>query len=64
MKPIGQIAQKLEISVNQIEMYGPYKAKLPLSFIDDEKVKKSKLVLVTAMTPTPAGEGKTTVSID
>jgi formate--tetrahydrofolate ligase len=63
MKPIGQIAQKLEISVNQIEMYGPYKAKLPLSFIDDEKVKKSKLVLVTAMTPTPAGEGKTTVSI-
>ena len=63
MKPIGQIAQKLEISANQIEMYGPYKAKLPLSFIDDEKVKKSKLVLVTAMTPTPAGEGKTTVSI-
>ena len=63
MKPIGQIAQKLEISANQIEMYGPYKAKLPLSFINDEKVKKSKLVLVTAMTPTPAGEGKTTVSI-
>lgn len=63
MKPIGEIAQKLGISADQIEMYGPYKAKLPLSFIDEERIKRSKLVLVTAMTPTPAGEGKTTVSI-
>lgn len=63
MKPIGEISQKLGISADQIEMYGPYKAKLPLSLIDEERIKRSKLVLVTAMTPTPAGEGKTTVSI-
>lgn len=63
MKPIGEISQKLGISADQIEMYGPYKAKLPLTFIDEERIKRSKLVLVTAMTPTPAGEGKTTVSI-
>ena len=63
MKPIGEISQKLGITQDQIEMYGPYKAKLPLSFIDEEKIKQAKLVLVTAMTPTPAGEGKTTVSI-
>lgn len=63
MKPIGEISQKLGISADQIEMYGPYKAKLPLSFIEEERIKRSKLVLVTAMTPTPAGEGKTTVSI-
>ena len=63
MRPIGEIASKLGITADQIEMYGQYKAKLPLRFIDEEKVKKNKLVLVTAMTPTPAGEGKTTVSI-
>ena len=63
MKPIGEISQKLGISQDAIEMYGPYKAKLPLSFIDEGRIKKSRLVLVTAMTPTPAGEGKTTVSI-
>lgn len=63
MKPIGEISQKLGISQDQIEMYGPHKAKLPLTFIDEERIKRSKLVLVTAMTPTPAGEGKTTVSI-
>jgi formate--tetrahydrofolate ligase len=63
MKPISEVSQKLGIAPNQIEMYGQFKAKLPLSLIDDEKVKQAKLVLVTAMTPTPAGEGKTTVSI-
>jgi formate--tetrahydrofolate ligase len=46
-----------------LEMYGKYKAKLPLSLIDNVKVSKNNLVLVTALTPTPAGEGKTTVSI-
>ncbi|MCL4121029.1 UNVERIFIED_CONTAM: hypothetical protein GTU68_022801 [Idotea baltica] len=44
-------------------MYGKYKAKLPLWLIDDEKASQNNLVLVTALTPTPAGEGKTTVSI-
>jgi formate--tetrahydrofolate ligase len=44
-------------------MYGKYKAKLPLSLIDEKKVKKNNLVLVTALTPTPSGEGKTTISI-
>ncbi len=60
---INDIASKLSISENQLEHYGKYKAKLPLSLIDDSKWKKNKLILVTAMTPTPAGEGKTTVSI-
>ena len=44
-------------------MYGKYKAKLPLDLIDEAKIKNNNLVLVTALTPTPAGEGKTTVSI-
>ena len=44
-------------------MYGRYKAKIPLHFIDEERLKKAKLILVTAITPTPAGEGKTTTSI-
>jgi formate--tetrahydrofolate ligase len=44
-------------------MYGKYKAKLPLNLIDDAKVDQSNLILVTALTPTPAGEGKTTVTI-
>ena len=60
---ITKIAKKLGISEDDLEMYGKYKAKLPLNLIDDEKVEKSNLILVTALTPTPAGEGKTTVSI-
>jgi len=60
---IKNIAQKLDIQEDDLEMYGKYKAKLPLSLIDDKKVQKNNLVLVTALTPTPAGEGKTTVSI-
>lgn len=63
MKPITEIAKKLGITENDIEPYGHFKAKLPLRLVDEEKAKKSKLILVTAMTPTPAGEGKTTVSI-
>ncbi|NJW54643.1 formate--tetrahydrofolate ligase, partial [Salinimicrobium oceani] len=46
-----------------IEMYGKFKAKLPLNNIDKEKVKQGNLILVSAISPTPAGEGKTTVSI-
>ena len=60
---IREIAQKLKIEENDLEMYGKYKAKLPLDLIDEEKIKNNNLVLVTALTPTPAGEGKTTVSI-
>ena len=63
MKPIVEVAEKLGIKQDDLELYGKYKAKIPLSYIDDEKIKKSKLILVTAITPTPAGEGKTTTSI-
>ncbi|WP_435415379.1 formate--tetrahydrofolate ligase [Polaribacter aestuariivivens] len=63
LQHIREIASKLNVKEDDIEMYGKYKAKLPLSLIDDEKVEKNNLVLVTALTPTPAGEGKTTVSI-
>ncbi|MGV8945751.1 MAG: formate--tetrahydrofolate ligase [Lutibacter sp.] len=60
---IKDIAAKLGIEEDDLEMYGKYKAKLPLKLIDEEKIKKNNLILVTAITPTPAGEGKTTVSI-
>ncbi|MFO7575604.1 MAG: formate--tetrahydrofolate ligase [Bacteroidales bacterium] len=63
MRPIVEIAAKLGIREDDLELYGKYKAKLPLHLIDEEKIKKAKLVLVTAITPTPAGEGKTTTSI-
>ncbi len=63
MRPITEIAAKLGLSEKDLYMYGKYMAKLPLNLIDDDEVKKKKLVLVTAMTPTPAGEGKTTTSI-
>jgi formate--tetrahydrofolate ligase len=60
---IKKIAEKINVSEDDLELYGKYKAKLPLHLIDEEKIKLSKLILVTALTPTPAGEGKTTVSI-
>lgn len=63
IRPIGEIAELLGIPQDELEMYGKFKAKIPLKFIDEEKVKKAKLILVTAITPTPAGEGKTTTSI-
>ncbi len=63
MQHINTIAAKLNIDADDLEQYGKYKAKLPLSLIDEDKVAKSNLILVTALTPTPAGEGKTTVSI-
>ena len=62
-KPIQEIAHRLQIPADKLECYGKYKAKLPLDLIDEEKVKKGNLILVTAITPTPAGEGKTTVTI-
>lgn len=63
IKHINEIAGKLGIAVDDLEHFGKYKAKLPLTLIDEEKIKQHKLVLVTAISPTPAGEGKTTTSI-
>ena len=63
LKPIAEIAQGLGISDEVMEPYGRYIAKLPLSLIDEERIKKSRLILVTAITPTKAGIGKTTVSV-
>ncbi len=63
LKPIQQIAAQLNISEDDLQLYGKYKAKLPLHLIDEEKIKKSNLILVSAISPTPAGEGKTTMSI-
>lgn len=63
LKHISEIAAKLGLDADDIEMYGKYKAKIPLSFIDNERAAKSNLVLVSATSPTPAGEGKTTMSI-
>ena len=63
LKPVKCIAERLGINPEYIETYGKYKAKLPLSLIDEEKIAQSALILVTAISPTPAGEGKTTVSI-
>ncbi len=63
MEHIRSIAEKLAINEDEIEMYGKYKAKLPLHLLNKDAIKKNHLILVTAMTPTPAGEGKTTTSI-
>lgn len=63
LKPITEIAEKLGINPDLIEMYGKNKAKIPLSCIDKDKAKQSNLILVSAISPTPAGEGKTTISI-
>jgi formate--tetrahydrofolate ligase len=63
IRPVAEIAQILGIPQEELELYGKFKAKIPLHFIDEERVKKAKLILVTAITPTPAGEGKTTTSI-
>ncbi|HAT62914.1 MAG TPA: formate--tetrahydrofolate ligase [Prevotella sp.] len=63
MEPISKIAEKAGIPVEVIEPYGKYIAKVPYNLIDENKVKKSNLILLTAMTPTKAGAGKTTVSV-
>lgn len=63
MKPIAEIAKKAEIDEKYLENYGKYKAKIDLSLLKETPEKEGKLVLVTAITPTPAGEGKTTTTI-
>ena len=63
MRKITDVAESIGISKEDIEQYGHYMAKVPADLIDEEKVAKSKLVLVTAITATKAGIGKTTVSV-
>ena len=63
MKPITKIADAAGIERKYLEQYGNYKAKVDLSILDESEKKNGKLVLVTAITPTPAGEGKTTTTI-
>ena len=63
LKNIEDIAKKVGINPETIEPYGHYIAKIPLSYIDEEKIKKSNLILVTSISPTKAGIGKTTVSV-
>ena len=64
MLPIKEIATKLDITDDELELYGKYKAKINDGFLNRTKDKKDgKLILVTAINPTPAGEGKTTTSV-
>jgi formate--tetrahydrofolate ligase len=64
LKPIGEIAAKLGIPAASLEHYGHYKAKIGLDYIESLKDKPDgKLILVTALSPTPAGEGKTTTTV-
>jgi formate--tetrahydrofolate ligase len=63
MRHIVEIAGKLGVKEEDLHKFGKHIAKLPLKLIDESKIKNKKLILVTAITPTPAGEGKTTTSI-
>ncbi|MFT3993359.1 MAG: formate--tetrahydrofolate ligase [Dysgonomonas sp.] len=63
LKNISHIADQIDISSDDLHNYGKYIAKVPISLIDEDKVKKNNLILVTAITPTKAGIGKTTISI-
>lgn len=63
MQPISEIAEAAGIDEKYVELYGRYKAKIDLSIMKENKRPDGKLILVTAITPTPAGEGKTTTTI-
>jgi formate--tetrahydrofolate ligase len=64
MKPIGEVGKRIGVPDSALLNYGPYKAKVSFDFIDGaQKNKDGKLILVTAITPTPAGEGKTTTTV-
>lgn len=63
MLPINEVAKSVRIPTEEIEQYGKYIAKVPLKLINADSMNKSNLILVTAITPTAAGIGKTTVSI-
>ena len=63
LQHVRAIAEQINVSEEDLEYYGRHKAKLPLHLIDHDKIKASNLILVSAISPTPAGEGKTTMSI-
>lgn len=64
MEPIGRVAEKLGIPEEALELYGRYKAKISDEYLDQTADRpEGKLILVTAINPTPAGEGKTTTSV-
>ena len=64
MEPIGKIVEKLGINDDYVECYGKYKAKIDYNMLNEYAEKKDgKLILVTAINPTPAGEGKTTTTV-
>ena len=63
LKPIAEVAQKIGLDSEEIQPYGHYKAKIPLDLIEKRQSKKGKVVLVTGISPTAAGEGKSTVSV-
>ena len=63
MRPIDEIAEELNIPDEYVENYGKYKAKISLDYLREGPQKNGKLILVTAITPTPAGEGKTTTTV-
>ena len=63
MLPITQIAEKAGIDDKYLEQYGKYKAKIDYNLLKESDKKDGKLILVTAINPTPAGEGKTTTTV-
>jgi formate--tetrahydrofolate ligase len=63
MEPITKIASKLGVKEDELELYGNYKAKIDYKFLSNNEKKDGKLILVTAINPTPAGEGKTTTTV-
>ena len=63
LEHINEIATRLGIAPEEIDPYGRFMAKVPVKLIDEERVRQSRLILVTAISPTKAGIGKTTVSI-
>ncbi len=64
MKPITEVAARLGIPLDALDQYGRYKAKISMEYVDSLKSKPNgKLVLVTAISPTPAGEGKTSTTV-
>jgi formate--tetrahydrofolate ligase len=63
MKPIGEIAQRMGLDPESLEKYGKYKAKISADGVFENRTERGKLIMITAMSPTPAGEGKTTTSI-
>jgi formate--tetrahydrofolate ligase len=63
LHPIQKVAESIGIKNDYLELYGDYKAKVDYNIFEKLKQQDGKLILVTAMTPTPAGEGKTTVTV-